>query len=157
MTEPYRVMVVDDSAVIRGVLTRILEADPEISVVASVCNGQMAIDRLDRTDVEIVVLDFEMPVMDGMTALPLILRKKPGIQVLMASAPNRKNAEVSLRALSLGAADYVPKPSSTREIHSTDSFKIELTEKVKAIAGACRGGRGWAARDRERSRPPAAL
>jgi len=142
MTEPYRVMVVDDSAVIRGLLTRFLEADPEITVVASVSNGQMAIDSLDRTDVEVVVLDFEMPVMDGMTALPLILRKKPGIQVLMASVPTRKNAEVNLRALSLGAADYVPKPRSTSEIHAADSFKIALTEKVKAIARACRGGRG---------------
>ncbi len=146
MTDPYRVMVVDDSAVIRGLLTRFLEAEPEISVVASVSNGQMAIDRLDRTDAEIVVLDIEMPVMDGMTALPLILAKKPGIQVLMASTLTRKNAEVSLRALSLGAADYVPKPSSTSEIHSADSFKIELTGKIKAIVEACRGGRARAPR-----------
>ncbi len=146
MTDPYRVMVVDDSAVIRGLLTRFLEADPDISVVASVSNGRMAIDKLDRTDAEIVVLDIEMPVMDGMTALPLILKKKPGIQVLMASTLTRKNAEVSLRALSLGAADYVPKPSSTSEIHSADAFKIELTGKIKAIAEASRGGRGRAPR-----------
>ncbi len=146
MTDPYRVMVVDDSAVIRGLLARFLEADPDISVVASVSNGQMALDRLDRTDVEIVVLDIEMPIMDGMSALPLILKKKPGIQVLMASTLTRKNAEVSLRALSLGAADYVPKPSSTSEIHSADSFKDELTAKVKAIAEAGRGGRNRAPR-----------
>ena len=146
MSDPYRVMVVDDSAVIRGLLTRFLEADPEISVVASVSNGQMALDRLGRTDVEIVVLDIEMPVMDGMTALPLILKKKPGIQVLMASTLTRKNAEVSLRALSLGAADYVPKPSSTSEIHSADTFKDELTAKVKAIAEAGRYGRDRAPR-----------
>jgi two-component system chemotaxis response regulator CheB len=139
-------MVVDDSAVIRGLLTRFLEADPAISVVASVSNGQMALDKLDRTVVEIVVLDIEMPVMDGMTALPLILKKKPGIQVLMASTLTRKNAEVSLRALSLGAADYVPKPSSTSEIHSADAFKNELTAKVKALAEAGRGGRGHAPR-----------
>ncbi len=146
MTDPYRVMVVDDSAVIRGLLTRFLEADPTISVVASVSNGQMALDKLDRTDVEIVVLDIEMPVMDGMTALPLILKKKPGIQVLMASTLTRKNAEVSLRALSLGAADYVPKPSSTSEIHSTEAFKNEITAKVKALAEAGRGSRGRAPR-----------
>ena len=146
MTDPYRVMVVDDSAVIRGLLTRFLEADSDISVVTSVSNGQMAIDKLDRADIEIVVLDIEMPVMDGMTALPLILKKKPGIQVLMASTLTRKNAEVSLRALSLGAADYVPKPSSTSEIHSADAFKIELTGKIKAIAEASRGGRGRAPR-----------
>jgi two-component system chemotaxis response regulator CheB len=134
-------MIVDDSAVIRGLLARFLEADPEISVVASVSNGQMALDRLGRTDVEIVVLDIEMPVMDGMTALPLILKKRPGIQVLMASTLTRKNADVSLRALALGAADYVPKPSSTSEIHSADAFKNELTAKVRAIAEASRSGR----------------
>ncbi|MHA1152138.1 MAG: protein-glutamate methylesterase/protein-glutamine glutaminase [Alphaproteobacteria bacterium] len=127
-------------------MARFLEADPEISVVASVSNGQMALDRLDRTDVEIVVLDIEMPVMDGMTALPLMLKKKPGIQVLMASTLTRKNAEVSLRALSLGAADYVSKPSSTSEIHSADAFKNEFTAKVRAIAEAGRGGRDRAPR-----------
>jgi two-component system chemotaxis response regulator CheB len=105
-------MVVDDSAVIRGSLARFLEADRKISTVASVSNGQMALDRLGRTDVEIVMLDIEMPVMDGMTALPLILGKKPGIQVLMTSALTRKNAKISLRAPSLGAADYVPRPAT---------------------------------------------
>jgi two-component system chemotaxis response regulator CheB len=134
-------MIVDDSAVIRGLPARFLEAESDISVVASVSNGQMALDRLERTDVEIVVLDIEMPIMDGMTALPLILRKRPGIQVLMASTLTRKNAEVSLRALALGAADYVPKPSSTSEIHSADAFKNELTAKVTALAEAGRSGR----------------
>ncbi len=141
MGDPFRVMVVDDSAVIRGLFARFLEADSEISVVASVANGQLALNRLDRDDIELIVLDIEMPVMDGMTALPLLLRKRPGVQVLMASTLTRKNAEVSLRALSMGAADYVSKPSSTSEIHSADVFKIELTEKVKAIAAAGRSGR----------------
>ena len=140
MDDPFRVMVVDDSAVIRGLFTRFLEADPTISVIASVANGQMALGQLDRHDVEIIVLDIEMPVMDGMTALPLLLAKKPGVQILMASTLTRKNADVSLRALSMGAADYVAKPSSTSEIHSTDHFKRELTEKVKAIAAAGRAG-----------------
>ncbi len=146
MDDPYRVMVVDDSAVIRGLLTRFLEADPAISVIASVSNGQMALGRLDRHDVEIIVLDIEMPVMDGMTALPLLLAKKPGVQILMASTLTRKNAAVSLRALSMGAADYVAKPSSTSEIHSADHFKRELTEKIKAIAAAGRAGRKRAPR-----------
>ena len=140
MTEPYRVMVVDDSAVIRGLFTRFLEADPEVSVVASIPNGKMAIEALGKHDIEIVVLDIEMPVMDGMTALPLLLEKQPGVQVLMASTLTGKNAEVSLRALSLGAADYVSKPTSTSEIHSADGFKRELVEKVKAIAEAGRSG-----------------
>jgi two-component system chemotaxis response regulator CheB len=155
MNDPFRVMIVDDSAVIRGLFTRFLEADPAISVIASVSNGQMAVDALVKHDIEIIVLDIEMPVMDGMTALPLLLEKKPGVQVLMASTLTRKNADVSLRALSMGAADYVSKPSSTSEIHSADAFKRELTEKVKAIAEAGRGGRASA--PRSASAEPASL
>lgn len=136
--DPYRVMVVDDSAVIRGLLTRALEEDPCIKVVASVGNGEMAIKTLDRFDIEVIILDIEMPVMDGLTALPKLLEKKPGVQVVMASTLTRKNAEVSLRALQAGAADYLPKPSSTSELTSKDAFQRELLEKVKALAGAVR-------------------
>jgi two-component system chemotaxis response regulator CheB len=138
---PYRVMVVDDSAVIRGLLSRALEADPAISVVASASNGEVALKTLANKDIEIVVLDIEMPVMDGMTALPLLLKAKPGVQVIMASTLTRHNAEISLRAMANGAADYVTKPSSTSELHSTDSFKRELTDKIKAVAAAGRSGR----------------
>jgi len=138
---PYRVMVVDDSEVIRGLLSRNLEADPEIKVVASAANGAVAVKTVERQDVEIVVLDIETPVMDGMTALPLILKARPGVQVIMASTLTQHNAEISLRAMSIGAADYVSKPSSTSEIHSTDGFRRELTEKVKAVAQAGRMGR----------------
>lgn len=138
---PFRVMVVDDSAVIRGLLTRALEEDPDISVVTSVSNGELALRAVERTDVEIVVLDIEMPMMDGMTALPLLLKAKPGIQVIMASTLTRKNAEVSLKALANGAADYVAKPTSTSEIHSAGAFKQELTGKIKAVAAAARAAR----------------
>ncbi len=136
--DPYRVMVVDDSAVIRGLLTRSLEEDPTIKVVASVGNGEIAIKTLDRHDIEVIILDIEMPVMDGLTALPKLLEKKPGVQVIMASTLTRKNAEVSLRALQAGAAEYLPKPSSTSELTSTDNFQRELTAKVKALAAASR-------------------
>ncbi len=139
--DPYRVMLVDDSAVIRGLFSRFLEEDPEITVVVSAMNGQIALDALAKHDVEIIVLDIEMPVMDGMTALPLLLAAKPGVQILIASTLTRKNAEISLRAMAAGAADYVTKPTSTSEIHSTDAFKRELTEKTKALAAAARGGR----------------
>ncbi|MGD1879059.1 MAG: chemotaxis response regulator protein-glutamate methylesterase [Kiloniellaceae bacterium] len=139
--DPYRVMVVDDSAVIRGLLTRALEKDPAIKVIASVGNGELAIKSLERHDVEVIILDIEMPVMDGLTALPKLLAAKPGIQVIMASTLTRKNAEVSLRALQAGAADYLPKPSSTSELTGADTFQRELIEKVKALAGAIRPSR----------------
>src|SRR3546814_2739110 len=93
--DPYRVMVVDDSAVIRGLLTRALEQDPTIKVAASVGNGEAALKALDRHDIDVIILDIEMPVMDGLTALPKLLAVKPGVQVLMASTLTRKNAERS--------------------------------------------------------------
>jgi len=139
--DAYRVMVVDDSAVIRGLLTRSLEQDPAIKVVSSVGNGELALKALERHDVEVVILDIEMPVMDGLTALPKLLAAKPGLQVIMASTLTRKNAEVSLRALQAGAADYVPKPSSTSELTSANNFQRELLEKVKGLAKAARPGR----------------
>lgn len=143
--DPYRVMVVDDSAVIRGLLTRSLEKDPAVRVVASVGNGELAIKALERHDVEVVILDIEMPVMDGLTALPRLLAAQPGLQVIMASTLTRKNAEVSLRALQAGAADYIPKPSSSSELTSADAFQRELLDKVKALAKASRPNRPAAA------------
>jgi two-component system chemotaxis response regulator CheB len=136
--EPYRVMVVDDSAVIRGLLTRSLEGDPEVKVVASVANGQMAINTLQRQTIDVIVLDIEMPVLDGLSALPHLLAIDPNVKIVMASTLTAKNADISLRALKAGAADYIPKPSSTRELTSADDFKRELTEKVKALGTAAR-------------------
>ena len=136
-----RVMVVDDSAVIRGLFTRALEQDREIKVVASVGDGRMAVDSIKRTDVDVVVLDIEMPVMDGLTAVPLLIEAKPGIPIIMASTLTRKNAEVSMRALALGAKDYVTKPSTTSELTSATSFQQELIAKIKALAGRRRGAR----------------
>ena len=132
---PLTVMIVDDSAVIRGIFRRTLEAEPTIEVVASVSNGQQAIDALAKRPVDVVVLDIEMPVMDGMTALPKLLELVPGVKVIMASTLTEKNAEISLEALQKGAADYIPKPTAKYEIHSADSFKRELVEKIKALGG----------------------
>ncbi len=132
---PLRVMIVDDSAVIRGIFRRTLEADDEIEVVSSVSNGQQAIDALAKQKVDVIVLDIEMPVMDGMTALPILLETAPGVKIIMASTLTDKNAATSLQALRIGAADYIPKPTAKYEIHSADTFKRELVEKIKALAG----------------------
>lgn len=140
--DPIRVMVVDDSAVIRGLLTRTLETDPAIEVVVTVADGQMAVNALQRNDLDVIVLDIEMPVMDGLTALPKLIAIDASIKVVMASTLTHKNAEISLRALQAGAADYVTKPSSTRELGAADMFKRELIEKVKALGTAGRDARG---------------
>ena len=133
--DQLKVMIVDDSAVIRGIFRRTLEADDEIEVIASVSNGKQAVDALAKHKVDVIVLDIEMPVMDGMTALPLLLEAAPDVKIIMASTLTEKNAAVSLQALRIGASDYIPKPTAKYEIHSADTFKRELVEKVKALAG----------------------
>jgi two-component system, chemotaxis family, protein-glutamate methylesterase/glutaminase len=127
---PVRVAVCDDSAVIRGAVARMLDAEPGILVVARVANGQLALDELKRTPADVLVLDIEMPVMDGLTALPLLLRADPGLRVIMASTLTTRGADIALRALRLGAADYVPKPSA---VTGDEGFRRELVEKVKGL------------------------
>jgi two-component system chemotaxis response regulator CheB len=134
-------MIVDDSAVIRGLLTRSIEADPELIVVASAGDGQVALNALQRHDVEIVILDIEMPVMDGLTALPKLIAAKPGIRVLVASTLTLRGATISLKALAAGAADYITKPG-TSSLITADEFKRQLIGKVKALAHARRSSRG---------------
>jgi two-component system chemotaxis response regulator CheB len=143
---PIRVLVVDDSHVIRGLLSRSLDSDPGIKVVATASNGKAAIDEATKTEIDVVVLDIEMPIMDGMTALPQLLAARPGMQVIMASTLTLKGASISMKALSKGAADYVPKPSSTGEINSAEDFKRELISKVKSWGAVARRRRGSAAR-----------
>lgn len=139
-----RVMVVDDSAVIRGLITRMLEEDQQISVVASVANGQLAVNQLERQagKIDVIILDIEMPVMDGLTALPLLIKADPNIKIIMASTLTKRNAEISIRAMTAGAADYVPKPTSSREISGGNDFRQEIINKVKSLGTAHRQALG---------------
>lgn len=132
-SDPIKVMVVDDAVVIRGLLTRWLGEDKGLKVVGSHRNGKLAVEDIEKSNPDVVVLDIEMPEMDGMTALPLMLAKKRDLVVIMASTLTRRNAEISLKALSLGAADYVPKPESNSEVTTSIDFRRELIEKVKAL------------------------
>lgn len=136
--DAYRVMVVDDSAVIRGLIARWLDADPQVTVVATAHNGAMALRNLVSSGAEVVILDVEMPEMDGMTALPRLIALAPNLQVIMASTLTRRNAEISLRALAAGAADYLPKPTSNREVNTSADFRREILEKVKVLGAVAR-------------------
>jgi two-component system chemotaxis response regulator CheB len=136
--KPIRVMVVDDAVVVRGLVSRWIDEEPGLTVVASLSTGRQAVDQIERADPDVVILDVEMPELDGLSALPLLLEKKPGLVVIMASTVTRRNAEVSFRALSLGAADYIPKPESSREVTTSSAFRRELIDKVRALAGRAR-------------------
>lgn len=131
-----RTMVVDDSAVIRGLITRMLEAEDDIVVVKTAQNGDVAVQQMAREDIDVIVLDIEMPVMDGLTALPKLLAQNPNVRVVMASTLTTRNAEISLQALDLGAADYVPKPSSLTGPEGKDDFRFELITKVRELGRA---------------------
>ena len=131
-------MVVDDSAVIRGLITRALEADSGVRVVASVANGEMALIAAAKQAPEIAVLDIEMPVMDGITAIPKLLEINPNLKIIMASSLTLANAEVSLKALELGASDYIAKPSSARELTGNERFSEELLTKVRTMGQIAR-------------------
>lgn len=132
-TDPVRVMVVDDSVVARGLMARWIDEDPALAVVATHRTGKLAVDHVADAAPDVIVLDIEMPEMDGLTALPLLLKARPGAQVVMASTLTRRNAEISLKALSLGAADYLPKPESNSGVSTSPEFRRELLEKVKAL------------------------
>lgn len=128
-----RVIVVDDSAVVRGLIARALESEKGFKVVATAGNGQTAVQTLQRHPADVVLLDIEMPVMDGLTALPQLKAVDPAVQVIVASTLTQKNAEISIKALESGATDYVPKPSSDRDMSGAQAFNRELIEKVRNL------------------------
>jgi two-component system chemotaxis response regulator CheB len=128
-----RVMLVDDAVVVRGLFARWVEAEPDLEVVATLRTGRDAVNQLERVDPDVVVLDVDMPELDGIAALPLLLQKKRDLVVIMASTLTRRNAEISLRALSLGAADYIPKPGSNREVSASTAFRRDLIEKIRQL------------------------
>ena len=110
------VMLVDDSAVIRGALTKLLETNPIMKVVKSVADGKAAIEAVEAKRPHVVILDIEMPVMDGITALPQILKASPETKVIMFSSLTEKGASITLEALKLGAVECIVKPSSAQEV-----------------------------------------
>ncbi len=130
---PLRVMIVDDAVVVRGLMARWFEAAGGIEVVSTHRSGAEAVAAIESRRPDVVILDIEMPDMDGLTALPLLLRKAPGTVVIVASTLTSRNADISLKCLSLGALDYICKPSTNRDVTFAADFRREVVEKVKAL------------------------
>src|ERR1700740_3379677 len=136
--EPLRVMVVDDSVVIRGLISRWIETEGDMVVAASLRTGLDAVNQVERVNPDVAVLDIEMPDLDGISALPLLLAKKRNLIIIMASTLTRRNAEISFKALSLGASDYIPKPESTREPTAAETFRHDLIQKIRHLGAKVR-------------------
>lgn len=132
--KPIRVLIVDDSAFVRQVLTEMLSSDPAISVVGAAPNPIVARDMIKSLNPDILTLDVEMPRMDGLSFLERIMTLRP-MPVLMISSLTQKGADIALKALEMGAIDYVAKPS----VGLADGFAAleqEIIEKVKIAASA---------------------
>ncbi|VAW13790.1 Chemotaxis response regulator protein-glutamate methylesterase CheB [hydrothermal vent metagenome] len=130
-----RVMVVDDSVVIRGLVSRWLAEDSQIDVVAKCANGAIAVEQVGKARPDVIILDIEMPVMDGLTALPKLLAARPGVHVIIASTLTKRNAAISLKALALGAAECLPKPEGNSGITTSADFRRDLLIKVRGLGG----------------------
>jgi two-component system chemotaxis response regulator CheB len=129
-----RVMIVDDAVVVRGVLGRWIEAEPDMQIVASLRNGREAVDHVERVRPDVVLLDIDMPELDGLNALPLLLARKRDLVVIMASTLTRRNAEISLRALTLGAKDYIAKPNAYGDFAGAAEFHRQLIDKIRQLS-----------------------
>jgi two-component system chemotaxis response regulator CheB len=133
-----RVMVVDDAIVVRSLMSRWISEQPGLALVAALRSGREAVDQFEQHDPDVVVLDVEMPHLDGISTLPLLLEKKRDLVVIMASALTRDNAEVTIKALSLGAADYIPKPEAEGGVITSVSFQTDLIAKIRALGPRAR-------------------
>lgn len=131
---PIRVLVVDDSAFMRKLIIEILNAEPDLEVVAYARHGEDALKKLSRLQVDVVTLDVEMPVMDGLETLKRIMSENP-LPVVMLSSRTRKGSETTMQALSLGAVDFVSKPSGAGS-GDLDSIAQELVDKIRCAASA---------------------
>ena len=134
-------MVVDDCVVIRGLLSRWIDAEPDMAVVGIAAHRARGGQPARALNPDVAVLDVEMPELDGISALPLLLAKKRNLIIIMASTLTRRNAEISFKALSLGAADYIPKPRNGTRCRGIGAFHHDLIEKIRHL-----GRRGRAVR-----------
>ncbi len=129
-----RVVIVDDSAVARRVVTRVLDADPDIEVVAALAGARQAVPRIQELQPDFVILDVEMPEVTGVQALPLIRQAAPDARVIMFSALTARGASITLEALSLGASDYATKPTGVADSGEADQrIRDELVAKLKGL------------------------
>lgn len=128
-----RVLVVDDSALMRKIVSDIVLSDPELELVGTAGNGSLALQKIPQLNPDVITLDIEMPEMDGLTAVKLIHAKYPAIKVIMCSTLTARGAEETLEALARGAVDYVTKPSKSSSIQESNGrLSEDLLPKIKA-------------------------
>ena len=129
MSERVRVLVVDDSALMRKLIPTMLERDSSIEVVGTAMDGNFALKKIEEFRPDVVTLDLEMPRMDGLDALRLIMRNAP-MPIIVFSTHSKEGAYATLKALALGALDFVPKPQNAAA-GQLDTVATQLIDKIK--------------------------
>lgn len=134
-----RILVVDDSIVIRGLLSRIIDAEPGLEVASTAPDGRAGVMKVRSLDPDLVVLDVEMPVMTGLQALAEIRETHPKVPVIMFSTLTGQGASTTVEALSLGASDYALKPTTAgSDLNAIDQVRGELIAKIRSLVAATR-------------------
>lgn len=128
-----RVLVVDDSAIMRRLIVDILKEDKEIEVLDVAKNGKEAIEKAKILKPDVITLDIEMPEMNGLEALKILRREIPSAKVIMFSSLTQEGAKATIEALTLGAHDFVPKPSTKSFMESIKQIKDQLIPKIKSV------------------------
>lgn len=132
MTRPIRILAVDDSLVIRSLLSRLIDSEPDLELASTASDGQRAVEKVTTVKPDVVVLDVEMPIMTGVEALIEIRKIDPDLPVIMFSNLTRTGAATTLEALSLGAKDYSPKPQgSGGAAASFEQIRSDLFPKIR--------------------------
>ena len=134
MSKPIGVLIVDDSALVRKLLTEILQTDPAIEVVGTATDPYAARKKINKLKPDVLTLDVEMPKMDGITFLRNLMRLHP-MPVVMFSCLTQKGADIAMQALELGAIDFISKPTTDLN-HNLEQYRNEIITKVKAAATA---------------------
>lgn len=132
--EKIRVLVIDDSAFMRVLIADMLNSDVNIEVVASARNGREGLEKVIALKPDIITLDIEMPVMNGLETLAELMKMKPVPKVIMLSSFTYEGAEATIKALESGALDFVAKPRASIVGFDVESIREELTNKIKSIS-----------------------
>ncbi|MBC8133463.1 MAG: response regulator, partial [Deltaproteobacteria bacterium] len=130
-----RVVVVDDSTVVRRFLSDAISSHPGLEVVGTASHGALAVQKLALLKPHVITMDVEMPEMSGLEALVAIRATDPTLPIIMVSSLTERGAATTLEALSLGATDYVTKPSSARAGADKDDFVKDLLAKILTLGG----------------------
>ena len=148
-----RVLIVDDSVVIRKVLREALSSDQEVEIAGVAANGQIALAMIEQVNPDLITLDVEMPVMDGLETLRQLRERAPQVPVIMFSTLTQRGALATLDALALGARDYVTKPEGNSIGNSLVKIRADLLPKVKALCGVRPASHGEVKREASRVAP----